>query len=72
MSNKTESRNEEYLKAIITCDNSNLPKPESRVEQYLEYIARNGLIGGNVEYPNILLDDDGNVLLSDDDTAMLK
>lgn len=28
--------------------------------------------GEDIEYPNILLDDDGNILLADDETAMLR
>lgn len=41
-----QSRSEEYLNAIATGSTSNLPEPESRMDAYLDYIARNGGGGG--------------------------
>lgn len=43
----TESRSEQYLRAIATGDNSGLPPfPQSRMEEYLDYIVKNGGGGG--------------------------
>lgn len=44
-----QSRSEEYLNAIATGDASNLPEPESRMDAYLDYIAKNGGGGGGTE-----------------------
>lgn len=66
-----QSRAEQFLLAMVTGEIDDLPTPQSRVELYLDNIARNGGAGVNVKYPTILLDDEGNVLLVDEDVAML-
>lgn len=44
----TESRGEQYLRAIATGSTSGLPPfPQSRMEEYLDYIAKNGGGGGS-------------------------
>lgn len=58
----TESRSEQYLRAIALGDNSGLPPfPQSRTEEYLDYIAKNGGGGGggsNVVVVNVSYDGD--------------
>jgi len=41
-----QSRGEVFLNAIATGSSSDLPTPQSREEQYLDYIAQNGGGGG--------------------------
>lgn len=43
---KPITREETYLNSIATRELSNLPTPRTRVEEYLDYIARNPSVGG--------------------------
>ncbi|MCF0149143.1 MAG: hypothetical protein HUJ77_12200, partial [Clostridium sp.] len=42
-----QSRKESYLGSLIGQEGAILPEePQSRIEQYLDYIAKNGVVGG--------------------------
>lgn len=67
-----QSRSEEYLNAIATGSTSNLPEPESRMDAYLDYIARNGGGGGGSSLPEVTSSDKDKYLHTNSSTGDLE
>lgn len=70
--NENSSRKEKYLNALAIGDNSNLPTPESRTDEFLKYICENGVNGsmGLNKAIVCVIDDDGTTRSQDEYTGM--